>query len=144
MNEDKTIPDANVIISDEVKEFIWGYKGYLMYPADPKYPSLDSETATQKVNAMRSYLVEQAKHPQTLGRCKSKILGYEMNQDGEPKYPYFKKIIYKDKKSKAQWLCSVIYDASTNTSTIYKMWCCRGVSKESSVPREKLNLGLKE
>lgn len=121
-----------VIISDEVRQAIASYRYFLKHPTDPKYHPCDARTIRRKISAMRRGIKQSAKYPLALPDCTDKILGYEVNQDGTLKYPCFKQIIYEDSTSHAQWKFSVIYDASTKTSTIYRMWNCEGIHESTT------------
>lgn len=131
-----------IIISPEVYAGIYDYEQELK---QPPYQCYD-DTIASKVNAMKDVILQKASIPLTLPNCKDRKLGYEKNQDGTPKFPCFKSIIYKDAKSRFKWKFSVIYDASTGISTIYKMRCCRGVSKESAkwIPIQDFNKQIQE
>lgn len=131
-----------IIISPEVYAGIYDYEQELK---QPPYQCYD-DTIASKVNAMKDVILQKASIPLTLPNCKDRKLGYEKNQDGTPKFPCFKSIIYKDAKSRFKWKFSVIYDASTGISTIYKMRCCRGVSKESAkwIPIQDFNKQINE
>ena len=129
-----------IVLSSEVKEYIAGYRSVLR--CSPY--QCDKRTISRKVKSMKSAIRQRARNPLSLPDCTDEELGYAKNQDGTPKFPCFKSILYTDPKSNAQWKFSVIYDASTGTSTIYRMMGVEGIHESRWIPIQDFNKQIKK